>query len=198
MELGSSQVDTRVVAPAAAQPRRRDQILAALGGLALSALVVLLALYGLGRWAGGQRQGEMRAIHAALPVYAASELRGSSENWDNLLLYWQSESVLPRIVDEYSSGHPIGAINTFYRGQPEGRGLAGVPGALVALPYLPARTLPPRHSLPAPLRSGLAGRRRLPGSPLVAALARREAGTRYLRRRRRQPGPSLGYRRNLK
>lgn len=86
-------------------------------GLLLSGLFVLSVLLGLGLWAGGQRQAEMRALHASLPVYAEASLIQTHENWDNLVLYWQGESVLPRIVSEFYSEHPIGAVMTFYKEQ---------------------------------------------------------------------------------
>jgi hypothetical protein len=92
-------------------------ILAALAGLLLSALVVAGLAYALAQLASANRVAEMRALHATLPPYRETQLVHGYENWDNLLIYWQSESVLPRIVDEFRSEHPVGAVVTHYEEQ---------------------------------------------------------------------------------
>jgi hypothetical protein len=79
--------------------------------------VVAALLYGLSVRQSAVHQAQMRATYAALPVYAGATAVRTSENWENLLTYWQSEGVLPRVVGEFRSEHPVGAVNTFYKEQ---------------------------------------------------------------------------------
>jgi len=89
--------------------------LTVLGGLVLSALVVAVLAYGLARWAGASRQAEMRSLYAALPVYPEARLLRTEEHWENLLVYWQSEGVLPRVDGYFHAEQSVGAVLQFYK-----------------------------------------------------------------------------------
>lgn len=94
---------------------RLARVLLALAGLGASLLVVVALLVGISLRQSAVHKAQMRAVYNALPAYGGATLLRTSENWENLLIYWQSEGVLPRITAEFRSDHPVGAVNAFYR-----------------------------------------------------------------------------------
>ncbi|MDA8220056.1 MAG: hypothetical protein M0Z94_20840 [Dehalococcoidales bacterium] len=98
-----------------ASGHRRQGFAAAILGLVLSGLLVAAAGYGVASWAGADRQAEMGATYQSLPPYEGATFERSEERWENLLVYWQSEGVLPRIVGYYRSEDPISAVLSHYK-----------------------------------------------------------------------------------
>mgnify|MGYP005848221001 CR=1 FL=1 len=94
---------------------RRVALAGALCGLLLSGLLVGGLVYAAARLAGAAYKAEMRALNAELPRFEQATPLRAEENWDNLYLFWQGESVLPRIVTYYRSDRPLGEVATFYR-----------------------------------------------------------------------------------
>ncbi|MHB1004915.1 MAG: hypothetical protein ACYC3S_04640 [Chloroflexota bacterium] len=90
-------------------------LLAVCAGLLASAVVVAAVLYGLSIRQGAIHRAEMRATYNALPVYPGATAGRTTEHWGNLVTYWQSEGVLPRVVGAFRSDHPVGAVVTFYK-----------------------------------------------------------------------------------
>ena len=98
-----------------AATNRAATFVGAVVGLALSGLVVAVLLFGVAQVAGYLHRNEMRGIFNSLPPYPEATFARSEERWENLVLYWQSEGVLPRIVGLYHSDNPTGAVVTFYK-----------------------------------------------------------------------------------